>query len=231
MNPTTSTAEGAPYRFLEPQDLGLPHHYRASSICGLILNPGGSASGVKQTVIGGIISIQNILYAMTSANSLANAKHPYTVHFSSQRLDWALCQITPSLAVPNLNLSHPLLHYMQEEELIPGPVRVLGGYGPHEGVLNAELGTTISGFPWDVKMREIVMDASVKSKKSKFLMGAWVVQGQTVCGYVVQQGLTPNGKKVSCYMIPMGHAFGEIERMLGQKVVFGQELHNTMAKN
>ena len=223
-----ANTEGAPYRLLEPQDLGLPHHYKASSICGLILNPGGSASGVKHTVIGGIISIQNIFYAMTSANSLANAKHPYKVHFSSQRLDWALCQITPSLAVPNRDLSLELLHYTQDEELIPGPVRVLGGDGPHTGVLSAELGTTIGGFDWDVKMREIVMDASVKSK---FLIGAWVVQGQTVCGYVVHRGLTANGRKVSCYMIPMGQAFGEIERTLGQKIVFGQELHNTMARN
>ena len=230
MNPSTSTAEGAPYRFLEPQDLGLPHRHKASSTCSLILNPGGSDSGVKQTVIGGIISIQNTLYAMTSANSLVSAKHPYKVHYSSQRLDWALCQIDPSLAMPNRDLSLPLLHYMQEEELMPGPVHILGGYGPHKGVLSAQLDTTIGGFPWDVKMRTIVMDASVKSKKSKFLMGAWVVQGQTVCGYVVHRGLTTDGEKVCCYMISMGQAFGEIERMLGEKIVFGQELHDTMPK-
>lgn len=34
---TTSTAEGAPYCFVEPQDLGLPHHSKASTqvLCGV----------------------------------------------------------------------------------------------------------------------------------------------------------------------------------------------------
>lgn len=221
-----STAEGAPHRFLEPQDLGLSHHFKASSICGLILNPGGNTSGVKRTVIGGIISIHNTFYAMTSANAHNNAKHPYKVQYSSQRLDYALCQVTYSLAEPNcdLGLSLPLLDYAQEKELFTGDVNVLGGNGPHKGWLNDDLDTTISGL--DVKVRNIVMDKVVGAR---FAKGAWVVRGPVVLGYVVHTSPTTD-KRMYCHMIPIARAFADIERRFGQKIVFGQELHHRMPK-
>ncbi|KAK0507454.1 hypothetical protein JMJ35_009977 [Cladonia borealis] len=226
MNPTTSAAGGAPYRFLEPQDLGLPNHPKASSICGEILNPGGSASGVKRTVIGGIISIHNTFYAMTSANAHFNAMHPYEVQYESQELDYALCRITPSLAVPNRDRSHPLLYYAQEEQLTPGDVYVLGGNGPHLGYLHY-FDTRIGGFPSDVKIGTIMMGQNVGAK---FAMGAWVVRGQMVLGYVVHTSPTRD-KRMYCHMIPIKQAFADIEREYGQKVVFGQELHDNMPKN
>ena len=226
MYPTTSTAGEAPYRFLEPQDLGLPNHHKASSICGEILNPGGSASGVKRTVIGGIISIHNTFYAMTSANAHFSAIHPYEVQYKSKDLDYALCRITPSLAVPNRDRSHPLLYYAQEKQLTPGDVYVLGGNGPHIGYLDY-LGTTVGGFPQDVNMGTIIMDHNVGAK---FSMGAWVVRGHMVLGYVVHSSLSPK-KRMLCHMIPIKRAFAEIEREFRQKVVFGQELHDKMPNN
>ena len=215
------------YHFLTPQDLGLPLHPKASTICGEMLNPEGSADGVKGTVVGGVICIQNTFYAMTSKHAHVNATHAYLVQYASHRLDWALCEIAPSLAVPNRDLSLPLLYYAQEEELTPGAVNVLGGDGSDRGYLDDELDTNISGFPWDVKVRNVVMDRGVKSKSS---MGAWVVRGQTVLGYVVHTAPTKD-KGTFCHMIPIAQAFEDIERKVGQKVIFGQELHDMMPKN
>ena len=215
------------YHFLRPQDLGLPLHSKPSSICGEILNPEGSADGVKRTVVGGVICIQNTFYAMTSRHAHVNATHAYLVQYASHRLDWALCEIAPSLVVPNLDLSLPLLYYAQEEELTPGAVNVLDGNGPHRGYLNDDLDTSISGSSWEVKVRNVIMDGGVKCN---FSMGAWVVRGQTVFGYVVHTAPTKDKRKC-CHMIPIAQAFADIERKVGQKIIFGQELHNMMPKN
>ena len=231
MNPTTSSIGGGPSRYLEPQDLGLSPRHKISTICGNLLNSAATPSGVKNTVIGGIISINQTFYAMTSGRSLANAQRPYKVQFDSDKLDWALCEIANTLAVPNIYGSGPLLRYMQEEELehTEGPVDVLVGFdSSYRAYLSHELGTTLGWFDQNVKVRTF---STSLPKTTKIRTGAWVVKGDSLCGYVVHsepQEVGGNGRLG--YMVPIWQAFKEIEAKTGRKVIFGQELHDMIER-
>lgn len=232
MNPTAGSTGAGRYRYLEPQDLGLSPRHKISTICGNILNTAAAPLGVKNTVIGGIISINQTFYAMTSAHSLANAQRPYKVQFNSDELDWALCEVANTLAVPNIYSSSPLLRYMQEEELehTEGPVDVLVGFdSSYKAKLSRDLGTTLSWFDQDIKMRIVT---TTLPRKTIIRTGAWIVKGDSLCGYVVHsepQEVGGNGRVG--YMVPIWQAFKEIEAKTGGKVVFGQELHDMIAQH
>ena len=229
MNPTTSSIGGAPSRYLEPEDLGLSPRHKISTICGNILNTAAAPFGVKNTVIGGIISINQTFYAMTSARSLANAQRPYKVQFDSNKLDWALCEVANTLAVPNIHGSSPLLRYMQEEELehTEGPVDILVGFhSSYRAYIRPEIGTTLGWFDQDVKVRTV---STTLPKTTKIRTGAWVVKGDLLCGYVVHSEPDVDGGRVG-YMVPIWQAFKEIEAKTGKKIVFGQELHDIMSQ-
>ena len=229
MKPTTSSAGGDSSQLLEPKDLELSSKGMPSTLCGTILNTARIRSGVKDTVIGGVICINHSFYAMTSARSLANAQHSYEVQFKSDRLDWALCEVTDRLAVPNAYDSGPLLRYMQEDELehTTGPVEVLDGYSPCKANLIPDGYTTMSRFGHDAKLRPIF---TTLHKETIFRTGAWVVKDDALCGYVVHSEPQLKGSSTLGYFIPIWQAFKEIEATTGKKIVFGQELHDMMGR-
>ena len=231
MKPTTSSTGGDPSRYLEPKDLEPSSKQKVSTICGRILNTALTPSGVKDTVIGGVICINQTFYAMTSARSLANASHLYEVQFESDKLDWALCEVTDKLAVPNTYDSGPLPRYMQEDELehTTGPVEVLVGFSSYKAKLVSDGDTTMSGFGHDVRIRAVVTILP-KKKNPIIRTGAWPVKGDALCGYVVHSEPQHEGSGRLGYFIPIWQAFKEIEAKTGGKIVFGKELHNMMER-
>lgn len=225
---SSSASVGAPYQMLYAEDLGLDGDYNregdlrlkdeTATICGKKLNPKGTRSGVKDTVIGGVLCLGHINYAMTSKRSHDNVSHSHFVtHHSKKNLDWALCQIFVTIKLPNVHGSTRLIHYNKEEDLpeIPGTVKVLAGRGEEfEARLGTGDGWVTDAFP-GVKLVGLITQLP---NKTIIPRGAWVVKDDSLCGYVVH--CEPGGNLRTGYMVPIERAFKEMEHILKVEPVF-----------
>ena len=224
MDQASSSAE-VPHDMLYPEVLGLPGNYNfngnlhaedeTATLCGMKLNHEGIPSGVKDTVIGGIISVGQYAWAMTSKRSHDKASYPYWVKYQSKtNSDWALCDIIHTLEVPNVNGSTRLIHYKKEADLpwIPGTVKVLAGRGEEfEAHLSTGDGWGLGAFR-GVKLIGLITQLP---KETIIPRGAWVVKDDSLCGYVVHCEPGTNGRVG--YMAPIEQAFKEMKKIFKGK--------------
>ena len=211
-----------------PEYLGFPGDFNikgnllltdeTATLCGHMLNHEGLHSGVKDTVIGGVIYAGNNAYAMTSARSHEKASCLYQVeHQSKINLDWALLIILRPLELPNVNGSTRLIHYKKDEELpeITGTVKVLAGRGKEfEAHLSMSDDWMLAAFP-RVKLVGLI---TTLPKETTVPRGAWVVQADTVCGYVVHCEPGTNGRVG--FMAPIEPALKEMKKRLKGEPLF-----------
>ena len=211
-----------------PEEFGLPEYFNydcdlhlkdeTATLCGKKLNHDGTRSRVKDTVLGGVICIGADNYAMTSSRSHDNSSHSYIVDYRSNRnLDWALCRIFSTLKLSNVNGSTRLMRYTKEADLpgISGPVKVLAGQGAEfEARLGIGDDLKLDAFP-QVKLLGLTTQLP---KEAIIPRGAWVVQGDSLCGYVVH--CAPGANSRTGYMVPIERAFKEIKVMTEKEPVF-----------
>ena len=136
--------------------------------------------------------------------------------------DWALFPIPENYVLPNMYW-YPNERYLEsitpQSRLVRGRVHILaplGAYRPYEGILT-QSNVSIHTKQGAMDVREILCDNPLTSGTS----GSWVTRGHEVYGYVV--AVTNHG--FTCWMVPMERTFQNIEAALGQRIIFGTELH------
>ena len=226
----SSSSAPVPHDLLAHRDLGLPQDFNpdgqlhlrdeTATLCGMKLNPEGIHSGVKNTVIGGVICVGNKVYAMTSARSHVNTSQSYHVERESRRdLDWCLCYLLAPLEVPNVNGSTRLIRYTEEADLvrITGTVKVLAGRGKE---FEARLSVGEGWVPQEI-FRYVNFVGLITTLPNETVLprGAWVVKDDSLCGYVVHCEPGYHGSRVG-FMVPIERAFEEMKKILKGEPLF-----------
>lgn len=132
--------------------------------------------------------------------------------------DWALVEIPPSLALPNLDVCGEILSIIPDNELSSGSVNVLCGAGTSCHGFLTQGKATIQTQQSIMDVREVLLDEPLVDGVS----GSWIVRNSQLCGYIV----AVTKRRLSCFMIGVEPTFQDIEAVIDAEVELAPVRHS-----